>query len=153
MRKLITGVDAEGRSCVLDASEVVPVDAGEDYGVSVARVYATSESPPPPRPTGFGPEVGVGLPPGLLRWNVVEHRPHEHHQGPVTSTTMHHKDTVDLVYVAAGAAEVVLQDGAHPIGAGDFVMLAGVDHAWRAGPDGCRLVVVSVGTPPPGQAS
>ncbi len=34
--------------------------------------------------------------------------------------------------------------------AGDLVVLAGVDHAWRAGPDGARLSAVLIGTPPPG---
>jgi quercetin dioxygenase-like cupin family protein len=80
---------------------------------------------------------------------VVDHQPHEVHAGPLTSTTMHYKDTLDLVLVQEGSADLVLDDGAHPVVAGDLVVMPGVDHAWKAGPDGCRVVVVSVGTPPP----
>lgn len=148
MRRLITGVDAQGRSCVVEESEVVPADPGGDHGVRVARLFATTQSPPPPRPPGTGAAVDVHLDPGLLKWLVVDHEPHRVHPGPLTSTTMHHKDTLDLVFVQDGSAEVVLGDGAHALEAGDFVVMPGVDHAWRAGPHGCRLVVVSVGTPP-----
>jgi quercetin dioxygenase-like cupin family protein len=148
MRSLLTGVDAHGRSCLLEEAEVVPAPAG-GHGVSVARVFATSESPPPARPPGLGAPVDVRLAPGLLRWMAVEHDPHEVHEGPVTSATMHHSDALDLVFVQEGTADLVLQDGAHPVAAGDFVVTPGVDHAWRAGPAGCRFVVLSVGVPPP----
>jgi mannose-6-phosphate isomerase-like protein (cupin superfamily) len=148
MRKLITGVDDQGRSCVVEEADVETV-AAAGHGASIARVYATSENPLPPRPPGSGERIDVQLAPGLLRWNVVDHEPHEVHAGPVTSTTMHHKDTLDLVFVQDGTAQLVLQDGVHDIGPGDFVVMPGIDHAWKAGPDGCRLVVVTVGTPPP----
>jgi quercetin dioxygenase-like cupin family protein len=153
MRSLITGVDADGRSCLLDEAEVAPAPVG-GHGVSVARVFATSECPPAARPPGLGETVDVRLAPGLLRWMAVEHPPHEElahevHDGPVTSTTMHHSDALDLIFVQEGTAELVLQDGAHRVAAGDFVVTPGVDHAWRSGPDGCRFVVVSVGMPPP----
>jgi mannose-6-phosphate isomerase-like protein (cupin superfamily) len=150
VRKLITGVDAGGRSCLLEESEVAPAPVG-GHGVSVARVFATNESPPAARPPGLGDTVDVRLPPGFLRWMAVEHRPYEEvtRNGSVTSTTMHHSDALDLVFVQEGTAELVLQDGAHAVAAGDFVVTPGVDHAWRAGPDGCRFVVVSVGMPPP----
>jgi hypothetical protein len=146
---LITGADADGRSYVVEEAEVAPVDPGGDHGVSVARVYATAECPPAARLPGRGVPVGVELAPGLLKWMVVDHQPHEVHAGPLTSTTMHYKDTLDLVLVQEGSADLVLDDGAHPVVAGDLVVMPGVDHAWKAGPDGCRVVVVSVGTPPP----
>jgi quercetin dioxygenase-like cupin family protein len=148
MRSLITGVDAEGRSCLLEEAPVVPAAVG-GHGVSVARVFATNESPPAARPPGLGQTVDVRLEPGLLRWMAVEHQPSRLHDGPVTSTTMHHSDALDLIFVQEGTAELVLQDGAHAVAAGDFVVTPGVDHAWLAGPDGCRFVVVSVGMPPP----
>jgi hypothetical protein len=53
------------------------------------------------------------------------------------------------VFIHAGCGEMVLQDGAHPVAAGDCVVLPGVDHAMRPGPDGCRILVVSIGTAPP----
>jgi quercetin dioxygenase-like cupin family protein len=147
MRRLVTGIDEGGRSCVVEESELVTT-AAPGHGVSVAHVYATSESPLPPRPPGSGERIDVQLEPGLLRWNVVDHEPHQVIEGPVTSSTMHHKDTLDLVFVEDGTAELVLQDGVHDLVAGDFVVMPGIDHAWNAGANGCRLVVLTVGTLP-----
>ena len=70
--------------------------------------------------------------------------------GAGSETPMHHTDTLDLQTVLSGSVELVLDDGAHRLDAGDLVVLAGVDHAWRAGPDGARLSAVLIGTPPPG---
>jgi len=148
VRKLIAGVDAEGRSCLVEVVEVVP-EAVPGHGVNVARVYATTESPPPPRSPALGESVDIRLPPGVLRWMVVEHPPHEALARRTTSTTMHHSDALDLVLVHEGSGDLLLQDGAHPVAAGDLIVMPGVDHAMKVGPDGCRLVVVSVGTPPP----
>jgi hypothetical protein len=33
----------------------------------------------------------------------------------------------------------------HPLAAGDSVVVTGVDHAWRAGPDGWRLSITTIG--------
>jgi len=149
VRRLLTGVDDEGRSCLVETTEVVPVGVGDDHGVNVARVHATSESPPPQRPPGQGALVPVSLDPGVLRWIVVEHEPFDESDGPTTASTLHHTDALDLVFVHEGSADLLLEDGAHPVESGDLIVMPGVDHAMRAGPGGCRLVVVSVGTPPP----
>jgi len=148
MRKLVTGVDAEGRSCLVEVVEVVPAEV-PGHGVNVARVHATTESPPPPRLPALGEHVETSLPPGVLRWMVVEHPPHHLLEGRTTTTTMHHTDALDLVFVHEGSAELLLQDGPHEVAAGDLIVMPGVDHAMKAGADGIRLVVVSVGTPKP----
>jgi hypothetical protein len=48
-----------------------------------------------------------------------------------------------------GSLELTLDDGRHSLEPGDVVVLNGVDHLWTAGPEGCRLNVVAIGTPPP----
>jgi hypothetical protein len=147
MRKLITGVDTDGRSCLLEVVNVTPVPV-EGHGVNVERVYATTESPPVSGTPARGKNVDVGLAPGLLRWLVVEHPPEAERHGPTTAGTIHHADTLDLVFVHEGTGELLLEDGAHAVGAGDLIVMPGVDHAMTPGPDGCRIVVVSVGTAP-----
>jgi quercetin dioxygenase-like cupin family protein len=62
---------------------------------------------------------------------------------------MHHTDTVDFDTVLSGSVELTLGDGMHQLAAGDSVVMTGVDHAWRAGPEGCRLNVMSIGVLPP----
>ena len=117
MRKLITGVDTEGRSCLLDVIDIEPTAVAGAHGVNVARVHATTQSPPPPPAPALGQLVDTQLEPGLVRWLVVEHPPHDQLDGPRTSTTMHHSDVLDLVFVHEGSGELLLQDGAHTVGA------------------------------------
>jgi hypothetical protein len=149
MRNLITGIDAEGRSCIAAETEVVLAPVDGYPGLTTGALYRTEQSPPPTRPPALAETVDVQLPPGFVRWMIVEHAPHTTHQAPTGATTMHHTDTLDFVFVQAGSAEFLLQDGSHDVAAGDHVVTTGVDHAWRAGPDGARLLVVSIGTPMP----
>jgi quercetin dioxygenase-like cupin family protein len=149
MRSMITGIDAEGRSCIAEEAEVVPTPVDGFSGLRTAALFHTEQSPPPARPAALAGTVDVQLPPGLVRWMIVEHEPHATLEGPTGATTMHHTDTLDFVFVQRGSAEFLLQDGAHEVTAGDHVVTTGVDHAWRAGDDGCRLLVVSIGTPTP----
>lgn len=140
MRLLITGVDAAGKSCVMREDEVGinPIGAGFAMGIP----YATNESPPPARPEGNADLIDQFLPPGHVRWIVVDY-------GPNCETPVHHTDTLDLETVVSGSVDLILDDGTHRLGPGDMVVMTGVDHAWKAGPDGCRINAVLVGTPPP----
>lgn len=140
MRTLITGTDAEGRSCVVRVSDLTLDTLAPGFSMGVP--YATTTSPPPTRPAGSAPLIDQGIAPGLVRWMVVD-------LGPGSETPMHHTDTLDLQTVLSGTVELILDDGAHPLEQGDLVVLTGVDHAWRAGPDGCRLSAVLIGTPSP----
>jgi quercetin dioxygenase-like cupin family protein len=63
---------------------------------------------------------------------------------------MHHTDTIDYDIVLAGSVELTLGDGVHPLEAGDCVVIAGIDHAWRAGPQGASMSVTLLGSTPPG---
>lgn len=140
MRTLITGVDSDGRSCVVSEQDAALDQLAPGFAMGIP--YATEASPPPARPAGNAPLIDQGIAPGLVRWMVVE-------LGPDSETPMHHTDTLDLQTVLSGSVDLVLDDGAHRLQAGDQVVLAGVDHAWRGGPDGCRLSAVLIGTPPP----
>ncbi|MCZ0732442.1 cupin domain-containing protein [Mycolicibacterium iranicum] len=140
MRTLITGVDADGRSCVVSQDELTLDRLAPGFAMGIP--FATSQSPPPARPAGSAPLIDQGIAPGLVRWMFVE-------LGPHSETPMHHTDTLDLQTVLSGSVDLVLDDGAHHLEQGDLVVLTGVDHAWRGGPDGCRLSAVLIGTPPP----
>lgn len=59
---------------------------------------------------------------------------------------MHHTDSVDFDVVLEGSVDLILDDGAHPLQRGDSVVMTGVDHAWRAGQDGCVLAASNVGS-------
>jgi mannose-6-phosphate isomerase-like protein (cupin superfamily) len=147
MRRLLTGVDDDGRSCLVEVTDVVPTPPAEGgHGVNVARVHVTTESPPLSGVSPRGPNVDVRLPPGIARWIVVEHPPYDPDGPPSTANEIHHTDTFEMVFVHDGAGELLLDDGAHAVSTGDLVVMPGVDHAMRGGPEGLSLVVVSIGT-------
>jgi len=150
VRNLVTGIDSEGRSCIAEETEIVPEPVGEYSNLKMASLFRIEQSPPPARPPALAETVDVQLPPGHIRWMIVEHEPASADDSSTATATMHHTDTVDFVFVQQGSAEFLLQDGAHEVAAGDHIVTTGVDHAWRAGQDGCRLLVVSIGAPKPG---
>ncbi|MCX2933569.1 cupin domain-containing protein [Mycobacterium sp. CVI_P3] len=140
MRLFITGVDADGKSCIVSADEVEINSVAPGFAIGLP--YSTTQSPPPARPQGNADLIDQFLEPGHVRWMVVE-------QGPNTETPFHHTDTLDLETVISGSVDLILDDGAHHLEAGDMVVMTGVDHAWKAGPDGYRMTAVLIGTPPP----
>ena len=138
MRYMLTGVDAEGRSCVVEETELGrPGDEMVQH-----RVFATDQSPPGPRPTGHGADLDLGVAPGLARWLGV-------HWPAGREAHLHHTDTVDFDTVLGGSVVLVLDDGDHLMEVGDCVLVDGVDHSWRAGPEGCTMSVVLLGSVPP----
>ncbi len=86
--------------------------------------------------------------PGIVRWQVVDHPPHDDEIEPPGNEVMHHTDAIDLVLVMEGSGLLVLDDGAHEIMAGDFVIMPGNDHALKPGPEGLRMMSVKIGLPP-----
>ena len=139
MRLLVTGVDASGRSCAVQDGPVPLQGDTSLNGILYSVLYAT---PSHPSIDGGGGRVAdlldLAVPPGALRWTMIEY-------APGTEFSMHHTDTVDFDVVLSGSVELILDDGEHPLAVGDSVVVTGVDHAWRAGPEGCRLNVMTIG--------
>src|SRR5579872_1029068 len=134
MRRIVTGIDENGRSCVVEETEL-EADGGR------FAIYQTSTNPLPPRPVGRGEALDLNVPPGIARWICLEFE-------PGYQRSMHHTDTVDFDAIIAGTMDLLLDDGTHRLGPGDCVVMNGVDHAWAAGPDGCTALIVTLGSPP-----
>ena len=149
MRLLITGIDAEGRSCIVEESEIEPTPTSGIPGHAMALLYRITESPPPPRPPGLARYIENSLAPGLMRWMVIDFADPSTYDGPNQSAGLHHTNTNSFLSVQSGSIEFSLQDGVHELRAGDCVVITGVDHAYVAGPDGCRLLVAQIGVPAP----
>jgi quercetin dioxygenase-like cupin family protein len=139
MRCFITGIDDAGRSCVVREDDVV--FAGVMPGLSVAALFKTVEGPLPSRADGRGDLVDLGITPGQCSFSLFC-------SDPGAEITLHHTNTVDFGTVVAGSVELVLDDGPHALDTGDCWVMTGVDHAWRAGAEGCVLSGMSIGTPP-----
>jgi hypothetical protein len=142
VRKLITGVDSAGRSCIVEEAELTLKADPSNPGFPFALVAATTSSPPPSRPQGHGHTGDLGVGVGLVTWTIVDY-------AADVEFPVHHTDTVDFDMVIEGTLVLILNDGEHPLESGDVLVVNGVDHAWKAGPAGCRLSVLSLGTPPP----
>jgi quercetin dioxygenase-like cupin family protein len=142
-RLLITGVDESGRSCAARDEPVTPQgDAGRG-GLRYSVLYAAPSQPSISTGGGRAADLlDLVVPPGALRWTMIEH-------APGAEFSMHHTDTVDFDVVLSGSVDLILDDGAHPLAVGDSAVVTGVDHAWRAGPQGCRLAVMTIGAEPP----
>ena len=138
VRRLITGVDANGRSCVVEASAFDFEQLAAGFGAD--RFFTTGDSPPPARPPGHGDALDAGVAPGCVTWTMYECQPGSEYP---THTT----DTIDFDMVVSGTVDLILDDGVHTLGPGDCVVVTGVDHAWRSGPDGYSISVVMLGTP------
>src|SRR5262245_22275095 len=108
MRRLVTGTDAAGRSCVVEegALAFAAVEGMEAFRPAV--VYATEKSPPPPRPEGNAPFFDLGVAPGLASWIVVEYAPN-------AEFMTHHTDSIDLDTLLSGRVELLLDDGPHAL--------------------------------------
>ncbi|MBL7487650.1 cupin domain-containing protein [Frankia sp. AgB1.9] len=144
MRRFVTGVDVEGRSCLVEEAALDLVADPGFPGFLSAVVAATSAAPPPARPAGQAFNASVlGVAPGLVSWLIVDYEAN-------IAFPMHHTDTLDYDLLLDGSMVLGLEDGDHALEAGDIVIVNGVDHSWRAGPEGARLSVLSIGTPPPG---
>jgi hypothetical protein len=142
-RFLLTGVDAAGRSCATRDDQVTLHGGVGLDGVRYAMMYATATLPT--ISTSGGRAAGsldLGVSAGAMDWKVIDY-------GPGMEFSMHHTDTVDFDTVLSGSIQLILDDGGHPLVAGDHVVVTGVDHAWRAGPDGCRMSIVSLGVSSP----
>lgn len=143
MRLLVTGVDAAGRSCVVQDGPVALQGGPGMAGVFYSVLHAAPSLPPISAGGGRAADhLDLVVPPGALRWAAIEY-------APGAEFSMHHTDTVDFDVVLSGSVELILDDGAHPLADGDSAVITGVDHAWRAGPDGCRLSIMTIGASPP----
>jgi quercetin dioxygenase-like cupin family protein len=139
-RFLVTGVDASGRSCAA-RDEQVTLDAALE-GLRYAMLYASPTLPTISTGGGRAADtLELAVAAGGMDWKVLDY-------APGMAFTMHHTDTVDFDTVLSGSIELLLDDGSHPLVAGDHVLVTGVDHAWRAGPDGCRISILSLGVSP-----
>jgi len=140
VRILVTGVDTDGRSCVVE--ERAGDDAPFTGGITVTVAAETASSPPPPRPAGRAELIPIVRGPGIARWSFVEFP-------DGLTTAFHHTDSVDFDVILDGSVDLLLDDGAHALHRGDAVVVNGVDHGWETHDEGCRMSVVVIGTPPP----
>ncbi|MCU1461685.1 MAG: hypothetical protein JWO37_1760 [Acidimicrobiales bacterium] len=157
MQRIVAGERADGTSTVLrrgnpltifknpnSAPEKLPNldDLPRGLGskdVVVTELWATAQTPPvidevdPTEDMEWERE----FPAGGTRWRLVHH-------GPNRVAASHRTKTLDYDVVLSGQLDLLLDDEEIRLGAGDCVLLPGVNHGWRAGPNGAVLLVVMI---------
>jgi hypothetical protein len=140
---LVTGVDESGHSCASRKEQLTLNEVPGRDGLRYALMYALPILPSPSTGGGRAADnFDLGVKPGAMDWKVLAYE-------PGVEYAMHHTDTVDFDTVVSGSIDLILDDGEYPMGVGDSVLVTGVDHGWRAGPEGCRISIVSIGVAPP----
>jgi quercetin dioxygenase-like cupin family protein len=112
MRTLITGVDAQGKSCVVSWDNLTMDTIGTTFAIGVPHAVT---SPLPARPVGTADLIDQHLAAGDIRWMVIDY-------GPDAETPMHRTDTLDLETVLTGKVDLILDDGVHHLEQGDMVV-------------------------------
>jgi mannose-6-phosphate isomerase-like protein (cupin superfamily) len=141
MRRIITGITAEGRSRVESIEEITPQLKPGD--VDVAFLWATDTCPPqvPIDRPATPPLLDMGMAPGATRWMVIR-------MGPGYEHPDHRTDSIDWDLVLEGQADLILDAETVTLTPGDCAVLPGVAHQWRAGPQGCTLSIAMLGLEP-----
>lgn len=135
LRRVVTGLDAQGRSCVLfdDVAQTVIWSADEapvdNSGTADAGGMHASF------PTTGAQFMFADLPPGML-------------------SPMHATDTIDYTVVVSGEVMLITETGETKLRAGDVFVQRGVVHAWRNDShEPCRMVSVLAAAKPVGKGA
>lgn len=133
MRVVVVETDADGRSGVGRVVEREgPIHDEGAHLIFSGPVVATGPQ------TGTRGFLDLSPGPGAAMWRIYEFP-------PGLAYDMHHTDTVDFDVVVDGAMTLVLDRDEIELCPGDAVHLAGDRHGWRAGTEGCRMLVALLG--------
>ena len=140
-RRVVTGLNAAGRSCVLIDGEV-PHFAEK----GVALVWATRDYP--------ASNAGSADPVSPYEIDML-HMPGSNFAvcifRPGAEAFMHATDTIDYLVILSGRVTLVLEDGEAQLGPGDLVVDRGTMHAWRNDTsEPCMAAVVNLPAGPVG---
>lgn len=135
-RRIVTGVDAQGRSVVESDQPLISPDApadkpaGADFWVTRHLPAALTGQLEPSADWKGGNQAPPGGVVGrILTWPSG------------FSYRRHATPTMDFIIVVSGQLELVLDSETKLLGAGDVVVQRGTPHAWRvAGPNPCTFV-------------
>ncbi|MBY8863963.1 cupin domain-containing protein [Nocardia sp. CA2R105] len=170
VRRVVTGHDSEGRSRVVQDSEVEPITSALMPGFAVHRLWGRDERPtfpddgapraatayyPPPDGSRFMLNTippGEVVPAADLDTTAALAEVERQMPGAMAAMDpgdpgMHITDSIDYVLIVSGEVTLELDDGERTVlRAGDVVVQNGTRHAWRNhGAQVCTIVGVAVG--------
>lgn len=138
IRRIVTGHDEAGASCVISAGELPPshlielwrTDRNERFGSEPIGDFVLE---PPARGSCW--RIVEVPPDAVTREYFKQGLPGHDAEG------FHCTDTVDYVFILEGEITLELDSGAVALRAGDYVVQRGTRHAWRnRGPASVRML-------------
>lgn len=132
-RRVVTGIDEEGRSCVASDGAASATPGFSELWVGSAR------DPFEAAPTSGEPWSSVEPPPGATSWRIFDLPPDEvvaaylasRELPEVEASGFHRTDTLDYVLILDGEITLELDHGSVDLRSGDCVVQRGTRHAWR----------------------
>lgn len=139
-RRVVTGLDGAGQSCVVIDGPVRGFDGG-GYAWRTASVPADNSGHEDAAPEAFDYDLFHD---GGSNFFIIDLAPGER-------SSTHATDTTDYIVIMAGEVTLELESGEVRLRAGDLVADRGVIHAWRNdGPETARYAVVTLPAHPVG---
>jgi mannose-6-phosphate isomerase-like protein (cupin superfamily) len=139
VKRVVTGVNADGRSYVV-SSEELPEDIRHVWEYDPSHDVRDWVRNVDPATRSIGPES-----PGGAHWMLVRMPAHmETDYGPLSgfdADGFHTTSTVDFDYVVEGVVTLVLDEGQVELEKGDFLVLHAGRHTWRNDNDEPALLV------------
>jgi quercetin dioxygenase-like cupin family protein len=147
-RRIVAGLDANGKSCVVSDGAVDV--SGSPPGLGVANVWTgklVEADNAAPLAEGLAPFRIEQLAEPVYAMMVAEYAPGLGRDDP----HMHFTNTADHFYVIEGEVVLVLESGDVVLKAGDIGVCRGVMHGWRNDTNKvARLVTFVLPAAPPG---
>lgn len=123
-RRVVTGLDAQGRSCVLFD------------GPSQKVIWSTAEAPADNSGAKDAGEAAISFPDAGSKFMYTDFP-------PGLFAPMHTTDSIDYFVIAAGEVTIITETGQTILRAGDVFVDRGIAHAWRNHSDQtCRIIGV-----------
>ena len=139
MRCYITGSVPDGGSTVLRTVDIDPV--------GVTALWRHDEASGDRASSPESRRRDIGLPSGAPRWLVVHFPPESGVPANATHVpSLHWTRSTDLDFIISGQMDLILETMSVTLEPGDSVVLPGVMHSWKAGPEGCLMLVSLVGS-------
>lgn len=142
-RRVVTGHDAAGKSIVLFDGPA-PNARKRPSGIVSTLLWVTQESPASVSGREDRAQREIGIPPperGSL-FRVVDFPPQA---GPDADPMMHRTRSIDYGVVLEGEIDMLLEDSAVRLRAGDVLVQQGTVHGWiNRGPGICRVAFILI---------
>jgi hypothetical protein len=148
MKRVVTGVDAEGKSYVVSHDELAEGAAVEFWRYQPSDIAEWIAAIP-----AEGAATRVEPPPGGVWWMKASFPPGgERVVGPedpgVDEKSFHTTRTIDFIYMLSGELTLLLDRGQVKVETGDIVIQQATRHAWRNNGTGPATMLALLHSPP-----